>query len=271
MENNTVKEFLNEMFGQVRLTEINNELWFVASDVAKSLDYRDSNDMCRKLDNDERGTQTLRTLGGYQNMTVINESGLYNAVLSISKKNLERYEKAKQFKKWITKDIIPALRKDGAYIDGEEKVNDTMSEDEFILKAMNILNNKVERLRKENSELKEENGSMKTVVSVADKFLNTKDSYDIGTLSKILEIPKFGRNKLFAWLKENKILMSNNIPYQVFAKYFNIITTEKNRHTFTKTMVKATGIKYIYKKLTEDNKIINKPIEQILEELNTVA
>lgn len=269
---NKVQEFLNDNFGEVRCIEFNNEVWFVASDVSNILEYNLATDMTRKLDDDEKDMRTLHTLGGDQKMTIINESGLYSAVLSVTKKNTQRYEKAKEFKKWVTKDVIPSIRKDGAYINGEEQLKEgNLSEDEFILKAMNILNNKVERLRKENTELKTENDSMKPIVTVAEKFLNTNNTYDIGTFAKILDIKNFGRNKMFAWLKENKILMLNNIPYQTFSKYFNIITTEKNGRTFTKTMIKATGIKYIYNKLYKSGMIVEKPIEQIIKELKQTA
>ena len=84
---NKVQEFLNENFGQVRVMEVNNVLWFVADDVAKSLDYEIATNMTRNLDDDEKDIQTLNTLGGEQKCLIINESGLYNAVLSITKMN----------------------------------------------------------------------------------------------------------------------------------------------------------------------------------------
>lgn len=75
--------------------------------------------MIRQLDDDEKDRQTLPTLGGNQELSVINESGLYSVVLSITKRNKARYEKAKEFKKWITKEVIPAIRQDGMYVNRE--------------------------------------------------------------------------------------------------------------------------------------------------------
>ena len=118
---NKVQEFLNENFGQVRVMEVNNVLWFVADDVAKSLDYEIATNMTRNLDDDEKDIQTLNTLGGEQKCLIINESGLYNAVLSITKRNKERYNKARMFKKWITSEVIPTIRNTGAYIEEERE------------------------------------------------------------------------------------------------------------------------------------------------------
>ena len=101
--------------------EVNNVLWFVADDVAKSLDYEIATNMTRNLDDDEKDIQTLNTLGGEQKCLIINESGLYNAVLSITKRNKERYNKAKKFKKWITSEVIPTIRNTGAYIEEERE------------------------------------------------------------------------------------------------------------------------------------------------------
>ena len=85
------------------------EPWFVATDVAEALEYRNAPDMTRNLDDDEKGTQIVRTLGGDQEMTVINESGLYSAILR------SRKPEAKAFKKWVTSEVLPSIRKTGSY------------------------------------------------------------------------------------------------------------------------------------------------------------
>lgn len=85
------------------------EPWFVAQDVSEALEYRNAPDMTRNLDDDEKGTQIVRTLGGDQEMTVINESGLYSAILK------SRKPEAKAFKKWVTSEVLPSIRKTGSY------------------------------------------------------------------------------------------------------------------------------------------------------------
>ncbi|WP_438751354.1 BRO family protein [Acinetobacter baumannii] len=93
----------------VRIIDLNGELWFVASDVASALDYRMASDMTRFLDGDEKGTHNLRTPSGSQDLTIINESGLYSAILK------SRKPEAKKFKKWVTSEVLPSIRKTGKY------------------------------------------------------------------------------------------------------------------------------------------------------------
>lgn len=114
---NKIEEFLNDKFGTVGAVKQGNVIWFVASDVSKILGYRMASDMTRLLDDDEKGTQTMRTRGGEQEVTIINESGLYSVVLSITKRNKERYALSREFKKWITNEVLPTLRETGAYIE----------------------------------------------------------------------------------------------------------------------------------------------------------
>jgi len=95
----------------VRTMLIDDQPWFVAADVSVALDYRIAGDMTRNLDEDEKGTQIVRTPGGDQAMLVINESGLYSAILR------SRKAEAKRFKKWVTSEVLPAIRRSGRYED----------------------------------------------------------------------------------------------------------------------------------------------------------
>lgn len=94
----------------VRTVLVDGEIWFVATDVASALGYRDAEKMTRNLDSDEKGTQIVSTLGGEQDVSVINEAGLYAAILK------SRRPEAKQFKKWVTSEVLPSIRKTGAYV-----------------------------------------------------------------------------------------------------------------------------------------------------------
>ncbi|MCT8506163.1 Bro-N domain-containing protein [Chromohalobacter moromii] len=93
----------------VRVVEKDSEALFVAHDVALALDYRDTNALTRWLDADEKGTHTVRTPGGEQQMIVINESGLYSAILR------SRKAEARRFKKWVTSQVLPTIRQHGRY------------------------------------------------------------------------------------------------------------------------------------------------------------
>lgn len=107
MANLTQFTFHNEY--NIRIIDLNGELWFVATDVANALDYRDAGNMVRNLDDDERGTHNMSTPSGNQNLSIINESGLYSAILK------SRKPEAKKFKKWVTSEVLPAIRKTGRY------------------------------------------------------------------------------------------------------------------------------------------------------------
>lgn len=87
----------------------NNEVWFIASEVSTVFGYRDANKLTRILDDDEKDTHNVGTLGGKQNVSIINESGLYHAVLK------SRKPEAKRFRKWVTSEVLPQIRKTGSY------------------------------------------------------------------------------------------------------------------------------------------------------------
>ncbi|MFS1522726.1 Bro-N domain-containing protein [Microbulbifer sp. 2304DJ12-6] len=93
----------------VRVIEADDAIWFVATDVATALEYTTAKDLARNLDDDEKGRQIVPTLGGDQEMTVINESGLYHAVLK------SRKPKAQEFRRWVTSEVLPTIRKTGGY------------------------------------------------------------------------------------------------------------------------------------------------------------
>jgi Prophage antirepressor len=101
--------FNNISFGQVRVQELDNEVWFVAKDVCECLGINDTSKAVGRLDEDEKGTNSIPTPGGNQNLLTVNEYGLYSLVLS------SRKPEAKEFKRWITHDVIPQIRKTGAY------------------------------------------------------------------------------------------------------------------------------------------------------------
>ncbi|WP_228385175.1 Bro-N domain-containing protein [Pseudomonas parafulva] len=107
---------------QVRTLLIDEQPWFVAADVSAALLYAEAKDMTRNLDEDEKGRQIVPTPGGPQEMLVINESGLYSALLR------SRKAEAKRFKKWVTAEVLPAIRKHGRYKDRQAKMPTLMDE-----------------------------------------------------------------------------------------------------------------------------------------------
>ena len=111
---NKLMTFESETFGKVRTLTIGGEAWFVAADVCKALELGNPSMTVERLDDDEKGISTIDTLGGKQRMAIINEPGLYSLVLS------SRKPEAKAFKRWITHEVLPNIRKHGVYITDEK-------------------------------------------------------------------------------------------------------------------------------------------------------
>lgn len=132
---NKIIAFTNPEFGEVRTLNIENEPWFVATDVCKALDIINSRDAVARLDDDEKNTVVLTDgIPGNPNKTVVNEPGLYTLVLG------SRKPEAKAFKRWITHDVIPSIRKNGGYIAGQE----TLSPEELMAKALLVAQKTIE-------------------------------------------------------------------------------------------------------------------------------
>lgn len=108
-ENKNLSTFVSDQFGAVRTLTIDGEPWFVAADVCRALSIGNNRQALSYLDEDEKGVITSDTLGGKQKLNTVNEPGLYSLVLR------SRKPEAKAFKRWITHEVIPAIRKTGAY------------------------------------------------------------------------------------------------------------------------------------------------------------
>ena len=250
---NKVQELLNEHFGQVRVIEVNNVLWFVTDDVAKSLDYEIATNMTRNLDDDEKDIQTLNTLGGEQKCLIINESGLYNAVLSITKRNKERYNKAKKFKKWITSEVIPTIRNTGAYIEEER-------EEEVVEKYFSGLSEETKKAML--IDLMKNNKKNKIKADKWDRFLDTDSTYTFTEVSKLISTKaeedkldiKISNKELTKFLREQGILSKNkkgtsylNTPNKDYEDYFNVVSVDvQGKFNKCQTRVKANGVEFIY-------------------------
>lgn len=145
---NDIQIFKNEEFGEIRSLIINNEPYFVGKDVADILGYNRADNAIRlHVEAEDKLTHQISASDQVRYMTIINESGLYSLIMS------SKLPTAKKFKKWVTSEVLPAIRKTGGYIIGEEK----MTEDELVLKAMSVLNKKVENLKAKNNQLQLEN------------------------------------------------------------------------------------------------------------------
>ena len=107
---NTLQIFQSNQFGHVRATTISNEPWFVGKDVAEALGYSNPRKAIGDhVDEEDKGVTKCDTLGGTQDLTIINESGLYSLIMA------SKLPTAKQFKRWVTSEVLPSIRKQGSY------------------------------------------------------------------------------------------------------------------------------------------------------------
>lgn len=230
---NELQIFNNEEFGSVRTVEVNGEPWFIAADVCRSLELSNPTASMERLDEDEKAKFNLGLPGGETNC--VNEYGLYSLVLGSRKPD------AKKFKRWITHEVIPEIRKTGGY-----QLPQTYSE---ALRALADKADEAERLAIENNR-------MKPKADFYDAVASSKDVIDIGDAAKVLAVPGVGRNKLFSILRDRRILMSNNIPYQKYIDrgYFKLIeqsftTPDGETRVSVKTVVYQKGVDAIRKLL----------------------
>ncbi len=246
MENNKIQAFNNEEFGEVRTIMVSGEPWFVAVDVCKALELSNPTVAVSRLDEDERSKFNLGRQG---EGTIVNEAGLYSLILG------SRKPEAKTFKRWITHDVIPAIRKTGGYIQGEE----TMSDDDLIARALVMAQKKIELREKELREKDELLELQKPKVEFADHVTDSENAIDMGTFAKYVQKAgiDMGRNTLFKWLRGQGILMENNVPYQRYLDlgWFKVVemvySTPSNTYTTPKTLVTGRGqlslVRYIRK------------------------
>lgn len=200
---NELQVFKNQEFGQVRTLTLSNEPWFVGKDVALALGYSEPRSaVSKKVDEVDRGVAEMETPSGKQNMTIINESGLYALIFG------SKLESAQKFKRWVTSEVLPALRKTGQYQVKELSGQELMAK--ALIEAQSVLAAKDKQIQE-----------MKPKVVFADAVATSHTSILVGELAKILKQNgiDMGQKRLFAWLREKGYLIKRqgtdyNMPTQ---------------------------------------------------------
>ncbi len=203
--------FNSPEFGAIRTIEKDGEPWFVGKDVAAALGYEKPTDAVRKhVDVEDRGISKMETPSGAQETTIINESGLYSLVLS------SKLPTAKKFKRWVTSEVIPSIRKHGGYLTPDKLEEVLLKPDTLIQLAQNL---KAEQEKRMALEVKME--EQKPKVLFAESVEAAKTSILIGELAKLLKQNgiNIGQNRLFEWLRNNGYLIRRqgsdyNMPTQ---------------------------------------------------------
>ena len=205
--------------------DINGEPWFVGADVAKALGYSNARDAIFKhVDDEDKGVTEMMTPGGKQNVIIINESGLYSLILS------SKLERAKKFKRWVTAEVLPSIRKHGAYMT-DSLLDALEAHPEAVPEYLN-------RLRSENARNRELTRRLRLALPKAeyyDAFVDPADCTNIRTTAKELGVPE---KQFTRYLEEKKYLFR-----------------DKNRKLFPRAVKKSAGLFLVRDFYTERGKL----------------
>lgn len=246
---NEMQIFECEEFGKVRtFREENGRVVFCGSDVAKALGYRIPKDAvsahCKGA-----VKHRLLTNGGYQEVKFVTEGDVYRLVVH------SRLPSAEKFERWIFDEVLPTIRHTGGYV---------ANEDMFIENYLPFLDESYQNLfrlqmiaiNKLNDRIRHD----EPLVEFANQVANTENLIDMNSMAKLAieeNIP-IGRNRLFRWLRKNKILMSGNLPYQRYIDrgYFvvkeSVFDTGSMTKTYQQTFVTGKGQQYIISRLKKE-------------------
>lgn len=242
--------FKHDEFGQVRTAMIDGEPWFVGKDVAKALGYGEgkslANAVAKHVDDDDKGVTEMMTPGGKQNITIINESGLYSLIMS------SKLPSAKKFKRWVTSEVLPSIRKTGSYSVNTDPMLALPQDYSSALRALADEHDARMKL-----EAKVEEDAPK--VDYHDRVLDTKDSYPVGLIAK-----EFGKSA--RWM--NKYLAEKGIQYKQsgrwilyqdyadfgYAKYNTVLYEDSKGKEHSTMHMKWTqlGRKFIHQLMADD-------------------
>ena len=245
--NQNIMGFSKEEFGEVRTLVEGENIWFNLNDICRALDLRNPRKVVNDLPKGVTNSYPLLTNGGLQNITFVNESGLYRTIFK------SRKEKALEFQDWVCSEVIPSIRKHGAYIT------------EDVIKDDKKLNETIQAIREQ----------YKDKIEFADAFLASEDSAYIAVFADYLTKNgvKMGRNQLFKWFKDKKVLVMHGDDYFPSARYMKMglfdleasAISKGNRRKKISHTVKITpkGMKYFMEKI-QANKA-NKTQKQIID------
>lgn len=222
--NSDLMIFENPEFGAVRSILIDGDPWFVAADVCKALEIEKTNRALSRLDDDEKGAHSVSTPGGRQRMSIISESGLYSLILG------SRKPEARAFKRWITHEVIPSIRKHGAYMT-DSLLDALEAHPEAVPEYLN-------RLRSENARNRELTRRLRLALPKAeyyDAFVDPADCTNIRTTAKELGVPE---KQFTRYLEEKKYLFR-----------------DKNRKLFPRAVKKSAGLFLVRDFYTERGKL----------------
>ena len=232
---NEIKLFENPEFGQVRVLEQEGEPWFVGKDVANMLGYQNSRKaLADHVDEEDKGVTKCDTLGGTQDVVIINESGLYSLILR------SQLPEAKAFKRWITHEVIPSIRKTGGYIQGQEELSD----DALMAKALEVAHKVLAERERQLAEKEKQVELMQPKADYFDALVDASNLTNFRDTAKELGVTQ---TELINFCEENGYIYHtlNGIrpkaQYVGGANMFVLKDYVNGQHTGTQTMITPKG------------------------------
>ena len=196
---NDIEIFKNDMFGEIRVAGTSEQPLFCLADVCKAIGIVNARNVKERLDGDDvRLMDTIDSLGRTQQATFVTESGLYDVIIRSDSEN------AKPFRKWVTSEVLPSIRKTGQY-SVSFKVPRTFAE------ALRLAADQQEKIEAQQIMIE----MQRPKVEFYDDIVESKDAMSMDRVAKTLNMG-IGRNKLFELLRNENILMRNNTPYQKY-------------------------------------------------------
>lgn len=234
---NELISFDSPEFGKVRSLLLDGEPWFVASDVCRALDIRNSRDAFSRLEDDEKGVGLTDTPGGKQKVTIVNEPGLYSLIMG------SRKPEARAFKHWITHEVIPSIRKHGAYMT-DSLMDQVMQNPQMIYKMAEKLLTEHNRAEQLNKELQ----AAKPKAAYFDAFVHPGDCTNIRNTASELGIPQ---KEFVTWLLKKRVLYRDFngqlLPYSTYLHRGCFIVRDfvQNGHQGVQTLFTPRGKDFV--------------------------
>ena len=257
--------FTNDEFGQVRSLIIDDEPWFVGNDITTILKYKDKYSALRKnVDDEDKRVCPVGSTFGLQDTVVINESGLYSLVLK------SKLPSAKAFKRWVTSEVLPQIRKTGGYIPIKQEDSELEIMSKAFLIAQRTLEQKEALIAQQNKIIEDKEQTItkqKPLVNFAAHVAKTDDLIDIGEMANLLcdNGIDIGKTRLFNWLKNNKYFFNKKgskegvVPYQKYISDGYFVVKESvfeldngKKKTRLKTYVTGLGQIYLLNKIKDN-------------------
>lgn len=235
MEN--IQSFVNENFGTIRTMLINDEPYFIGKDIASILGYTNTAKAIRDhVDIEDKLRERIFLSGQNREVIFVNESGLYSLIL------FSKMPMAKKFKRWVTTEVLPTVRKHGMYAN-EETIEKMLADPDSMIKILTEL----KKEREQRIKLENENAALLPDANMARDIIKYNGMYTLKEVSDLIEI---GRTTLCSLLRTSGVLSKQtgyNLPLNKFIKSGHFAVKIKEMSNTPVTLITPKGLKYIYK------------------------